>query len=190
MARALTILVTFAAAVLFAALVPVAHIFDALQPAVTALSIMVAAIFVRLNRGMPTLEWKSVDLDERRRLTSEILSLSKEYGLIIGIVAATLLGLVTLSLVGKTEVMTLWPDWAHRAAAGAFGAAGALCSARMAYVVWRDIDIVRLQKSLIDSIGAREATDVLAKRADDKIADIRAAALRRVEVPPPKAWGE
>jgi nicotinamide riboside transporter PnuC len=157
---------------------------------ITALSIMVAAVFVRLNRGMPTLEWKSVDPQQRKELTSQVVALSKEYGWIIAINAVVLLGLVVLSVVGKAEVAECWPLWMQRLTATAIGGAGALCVARMTYVVWRDIDVVRLQKQLIDGTASRELTEHQGKLADDKVTSIRAAGVRKIEVPPPRSWGE
>jgi len=189
MARAITIVISLIAAVLFAWAVPLVRLFDAFAPLTTALSIMVAAVFVRLNRGMPTLEWKSLDPDDRRGLTAAILRVTTEYGWIIGIVAVVLAGLVTLSVIGKVDA-SVWPGWARRVASGVVGGLISLCAARMAYVVWRDIDIVRLQKRLIDGTASRESTEQQAKLADDKVASIRAANVRPVKVNPPKAWGE
>lgn len=190
MARALTIVVTIAAAALFGWAVPLAKLFDAFQPMIAALAIMVAAVFVRLNRGMPTLEWKSLDPLQRSELTSRIVDLSEEYGWIIAINAVALIGLLGMSVVGKSEVAASWPDWAQRMAAGATGGLAALCAARMAYVVWRDVDVVKLQKRLIDGTASQESIEEQARRADEKVANIRSAGVRRVEVPPPKAWGE
>jgi hypothetical protein len=103
MARKFTIILTLFAAGLFAWGVPLARLFGALQPLIVALSIMVAAVFVRLNRGMPTLEWKTLDPEKRKDLTTSIVSVNVEYGWIIGINAIALLGLITLSVVGVTE---------------------------------------------------------------------------------------
>lgn len=189
MAQAIAFFSTLLTAALFAWGVPLARLFDAFQPLIVALSIMVAAIFVRLNRGMPTLEWKSSDPEKRSNLTSSILAVTKEYGWIIGINAATLVGLVTLTVIGKADVAQ-WPIWCQRVTAGVVGGLVALCAARMAYVVWRDIDIVRLQKSLIDTAASRESADQQSKLAEGRVADIRSAGVRPVEVKPPKAWGE
>lgn len=189
MARAITIVVTLAAAGLFAWAVPLVRLFGAFQPLIVALSIMVAAVFVRLNRGMPTLEWKSLDPDKRKDLTASIVSVTTEYGWIIGINATALIGLVTLSVIGAADA-AMWPASASRTAAGAIGGLVALCASRMAYVVWRDIDIVRLQKRLIDGAASKESEAKEIALADDKVARIRGANVRPVEVQPPKAWGE
>lgn len=189
-ARSLTIATVLVAAGLFGWAIPLTRVFDAFQPMITALSIMVAAIFVRLNRGMPTLEWKSVDPDGRHKLTSSIVESTREYGWIIALYAIALLGLVTMTIVGKADVADFWPAWAQRLVSGIVGDFGALCIARMTYVVWRDIDVVRLQKRLIDGSASRDSLEVESKRADEKVTSIRSAGLRKVEVLPPKAWGE
>ena len=189
MARAITIVVTLLAAGLFAWAVPLARLFDAFTPMITGLSIMVAAVFVRLNRGMPTLEWKSLDPEKRKDLTASIVTVTTEYGWIISIIATVLVGLVTLSVIGKGDA-ALWPEWARRVASGAVGGLASLSAARMAYVVWRDIDIVRLQKRLIDGTASREALEQQGKLADDKVASIRGTNVRPVEVQTPRAWSE
>ena len=189
MARVITIAAAVLAAGLFAWAVPLVRLFDAFSPMITGLSIMVAAVFVRLNRGMPTLEWKSLNPDKRKELTASIVGVATEYGWIIGLIATVLIGLVSLSVVGKTDAGT-WPEWARRLTSGAVGGLTGLCAARVAYVVWRDIDIVRLQKGLIDSVASRESQEEQDRIADDKVASIRMAGVRKVAVSPPKAWGE
>lgn len=189
MARAPTIVVTLIVAGLFAWAVPLVRLFGAFQPLIVALSIMVAAVFVRLNRGMPTLEWKSLDPDRRKDLTASIVSVTTEYGWIIGINAGALVGLVTLSVIGAADA-ALWPEEARRAVAGAVGGLVTLCAARMAYVVWRDIDIVRLQKRLIDSVADKEEGERQVALADEKVMEFKSANVRRVPVEKPKAWGE
>lgn len=189
MGRARTFVVTVLAAGLFAWAVPLVRLFGAFQPLIVALSIMVAAVFVRLNRGMPTLEWKSLEPEKRKDLTSSIVDVTTEYGWIIGINAIALAGLVTLSVIGAADA-SAWPLWLRRAVSGVVGAVVTLCAARMAYVVWRDIDIVRLQKRLIDGAASRESQELERALADEKVATIRSANVRPVEVKPPKAWGE
>lgn len=189
MARAIAIVVTLLTGGLFAWAVPLVRLFDAITPLITGLSIMIAAVFVRLNRGMPTLEWKSLDPEKRKDLTTSIVGVTTEYGWIIGIIAIVLAGLVSLSIVGKSDV-ALWPMWARRAGAGAMGGLISLCAARMGYVVWRDIDIVRLQKKLIDGAAVNEVSEREKLLADERIAGMRGANVRRVEVKPPKSWGE
>jgi hypothetical protein len=189
MARLATIVLVVITGIAFGLAVPLLRLFNAAQPMMVALSIMIAAIFVRLNRGMPTLEWKSIDPDGRHKLTSNILELAKDYGWIIAANALTLLVLVVLTAIGKGDAGK-WPAWGQHVAAGTIGALGSLCVARMAYVVWRDIDVVRLQKHLIDGLATKESIEREGAAAENKVADIRSAGARKIEVPPPKAWGD
>lgn len=189
MVRAVTIVGTFLVAGLFAWAIPLVRLFDAFQPLIVAASIMVAAVFVQLNRGMPTLEWKSLEPEDRKKLTSAILQVTTEYGWIMGINAILLAGLVTFSTIGKSDA-GLWPDWLRRITSGSVGWVAGLSAARMAYVVWRDIDIVRLQKQLIDRMASRELREQEVAVANGTIAKIKSAGIRAVEVKPPRAWGE
>jgi len=187
MARIATIFVTILATGLFAWAIPLDCLFRALQPLTVALSIMIAAVFVRLNRGMPALEWKSLDPKKRKDLTASIVNVTLEYGWIIGMNTFALVGLVALSVIGATETI-LWPKGVSQAVSGMVGFLITLCIARMAYVVWRDIDIVRLQKHLIDEAASREIDDREHFIADEKVAGIKAANIRPVEVRPPSSW--
>ena len=65
-----------------------------------------------------------------------------------------------------------------------------LACARMAYVVWRDYDVVRLQKTLIDAAGEREETEKQAKRAAENIVEMQSAGIRNIEVRAPRAWSD
>lgn len=189
MALALTIAAVVISTLLFGWAVPLARLYDAFQPMIVALSIMVAAVFVRLNRGMPSLEWKSTDPERRANLTQKLYELSIEYGLIIAVNFVTLAGLVVLSVIGK-DVAGTWAPWVQRIAAGGVGFMFALSAARLAYVVWRDIDIVRLQKELIDKAASTESAQAESQSADEKVTAMRAAGLRKIDTPRPKAWGE
>jgi uncharacterized protein (DUF697 family) len=189
MSRAKTIAVAILAAGLFAWGVPLGRLFGAFQPLIVAQSIMVAAVFVRLNRGMPSLEWKSLDPSKRKELTAAIVAVATEYGWIIGINTMALAVLVTLSVIGRWEAAS-WADEVQRSVSGLVGGLVALSGSRMAYVVWRDIDIVRLQKRLIDDAASREAADQQRALSEDKLASMRSANVRSVETKPPKAWAD
>jgi hypothetical protein len=60
----------------------------------------------------------------------------------------------------------------------------------VAYVVWRDIDIVRLQKRLIDGSAANDAIEQQLVIAEQKVKEFKAANLRRMPIDKPKIWGE
>ena len=89
------------------------------------------AVLVRHNRGMPTLEWKSLNSEKRKDLTASIVAVTTEYDWIIGMIAAVLVGLVPLSAIGKGDA-ALWPAWARRVASGAVGGLANLSTARIA----------------------------------------------------------
>lgn len=189
MARLAIIALVLLTGTVFGFAVPLSRLFNAVQPMIVALSIMIAAVFVRLNRGMPTLEWKTLDPDDRKKLTANILELTVEYGWIIATNTLALVGLVALTAIGKDDA-ALWPENIQQIVAGAVGAVSSLCVGRMAYVVWRDIDVVRLQKHLIDGLATKESIEREATVAENRIADIRSAGARKIEVSPPKAWGD
>jgi hypothetical protein len=165
-------------AFLFWSVVPLVRLFDAFQPMVVTLSVIVAAVFVRLNRGMPSLEWKSLEPKKRAKLTTKIVELSREYVVIVVLNGVALIGIVTLVVIGK-EVVECWSPTVMKAGAGIIGGTFALCLARMAYVVWRDCDIMKLQKELIDNAAAEEGQALETKAADQKISSIKAAGLRK-----------
>jgi len=149
---------------------------DILQPLIVALSIMAAALLVRLNRGMPTLDWKSLEIAERKNLTQKIVELSREYMVVLALQAVTLAALLVL-VVNKTSSFDSVPYGSKGVLAG-LGALLGLCICRMAYIVWRDLDIVRLQRKLIDDSADREAIEKASADALANVTSIRASGLR------------
>lgn len=178
MGRALTLMVVLAVAGLFWAAVPLHRLFDSFQPMVVALSVIVAAVFVRLNRGMPTLEWKTLERGKRTILTSKIVELSKEYVTIVAITGAALVTLVTLVVIGKDAVASLSTQL-QKLISASIGALFSLCLARMSYVVWRDCDIIELQKYLIDNVAERDERELEIKSADAKLTEMKSAGLQK-----------
>jgi hypothetical protein len=174
--RGLTLLVVVAVAALFWSVVPLGRLFDAFQPMVVALSVIVAAVFVRLNRGMPSLEWKTLEREKRTILTSKIVELSKEYVAIVAITGIALITLVTLVVIGKDAISCQSANVQKLISAGV-GALFSLCLARMSYVVWRDCDIMELQKYLIDNVAERDERASETKSADSKITAMKSAGL-------------
>lgn len=192
MVRVLTTLSVAGVTALFWAVVPLARLFDAFQPMVVALSIIIAAVFVRLNRGMPTLEWKSLEPNNRKKLTKKIVDLSKEYVLIVAINGVALLSIVTLivvgkdALVGNKDLPAILSEQAQKVIAAGVGALFSLCFAKMAYVVWRDCDIMELQKYLIDHIAEHEEAEHQKDISEVKLSEMKASMLRNQPVSPSK----
>lgn len=185
MVRAFNFIIVLAVAALFWAVVPLSNLFDAFQPMVVALSVIVAAIFVRLNRGMPTLEWKSLERRKRTILTAKLVDLSKEYVSIVAITGVALIGLVTLIVIGKESIAQLSGN-IQKSISAAVGLVFSLCLSRMAYVVWRDSDIMELQKYLIDTSADKEAKKFEIQSADHKLNEISKAGLMKQGYPPTK----
>jgi hypothetical protein len=178
--------------VAFAVCVPLSHLFQGLQPLVTATSIMAAGVLVRLNRGMPTLDWKGVAAGDRQKLTQAIVDLNGEYVAVLAVSALLAGSLVALMIVtpGSAAGVTGWPELAQRSATGTVGLLLGLSLARVAYVVWRDLDVVRLQKGLIDKAADNELLAASTEEATKKVENMRAANLRPVPKPQVRDWSK
>lgn len=175
------------AAAIFGLFVPLNRLVEAFPPLTVTLSIMIAALLVRLNRGMPTLDWKSVEPEARRRLTSAVVGVTREYMVIAALCAMLLITLLALTTIGKSTIV-LWIEPAQSALSGFIGGMTVLCMGRMGYVVWRDYDIVRVQKAVIDGAADKEEQEREEKVAGEKVADIRAANIRNISTPTPRGW--
>ena len=105
---------------------------------------------------------------------------------VLSVHAATLIVLLVLA-VNKTAMFS---SNAQKAILATTGGLIALCAARMAYIVWRDYDIVRLQKKLIDESADREDVENASKDAQSKVTAIRASGLRGSQRAEPSAWSE
>lgn len=189
MARLATIFLPLAVGLVFGLWVPLLNTMRGVEHFVVAVTIMTAAVFVRLNRGMPTLDWKTLELAERKRVTAAIQALTLEYVVIVGINAAVLALAMTCS-VYEDEYWLAFPPIIGGLLSAGWGFLVTLACARMAYVVWRDYDVVRLQKTLIDAAGEREEIEKQAKRAAENIVEMQSAGLRKVEVRAPRAWSD
>ena len=190
MIRRLTIFISCALAGLFAGLVPLASLLHAAPSINVALSIMIAAVFVRLNRGMPTLEWKSLELVKRSHLTAQFVSLTKEYIAILVINASLLAYLIILLSIENGNTLGKFPPLVNMTASGISGLMLGLALSRMGYVLWRDLDIVRLQKELIDNSAAREIGELETKSVNERIYSIKSAGLTKIRNPTPRPWHE
>jgi hypothetical protein len=184
---ALTILFATIASGLAAWKIDILRVFSITQPVTVCLSIMAAAVFVRLNRGMPTLDWKSLTAAERVSLTKSILDLTRDYVHILCINTAAIIYVIALSALGKGDALLL-PCYAQRTLVGIFIFILIVAGIRVGYVVWRDFDIVRLQKKLIDDSGLRDEQEAARKAAAEKVAAMRASGLQAPPTVPIKPW--
>ncbi|WPB86210.1 hypothetical protein [Sediminicoccus rosea] len=187
MNRILTLLLCLSGAWAFAQYVPIEHIFSGLQPLIVTLSIIVAAVFVRLNRGMPTLEWKSLEPNKRAKLTTKIVEITYEYAAIVASSAVACLFLLALAIAGQDEIK-IWSRSSSKLIVGLVGFTICISIIRMIYVVWRDIDVVKLQKELIDTAASDQQYKENNEIADKKIERMKESAVQGPKVNPPTPW--
>ncbi|RUV33826.1 hypothetical protein [Mesorhizobium sp. M7A.F.Ca.MR.148.00.0.0] len=183
--RLLTLIAVGLAAGLAAWRVDLQDLFLGFQPTTVALSIMAAAVLVRLNRGMPTLDWKSLEPKGRKNLTAKIVKLQQEY-LSILLINVVLVGVLIYLVVVTPPVVALWPEKVRRLMSGLLAGGMVLALARMGLVVWRDYDIVRLQKVLIDGSADKEFQATQEEAAEKRLSAMKG--LRQVDGPPVVEW--
>jgi hypothetical protein len=88
-------------ALTFAQWVSLDRLAAVVQPIIVAISIMAAGLLVRLNRGMPTLDWKSLEPAKRKVLTLRVVEVTREYLFVLFIQAVTLVFLIALVAAAK-----------------------------------------------------------------------------------------
>ena len=163
-----------AGAAVFWLWLPLDQFLKVVQPMIVALSIMAAGLLVRLNHGMPVLDWKSLNVVDRKVLTQKIVELTREYMVVLLVQATTLTALLVLA-VKNSQLPTAWQEPMLAIAGGLL----ALSVARTSYIVRRDHDIVRLQKKLIDDAADRETLENAQKEALSNVTAIRASVFAR-----------
>jgi len=166
------------------------HLSQVFQTLTSAVSILLAAVFVRLNRGLPTLDWKVVSPTDRTAITSRLVQISLDY---VGVLIVGMLVLAAIIVLGAADpewIACLPVRWQSAISAGT-GILLSIFLFRMGYVVWLDLDIIQLQKAVIDRIEekeradkANEEKDVRAReKAADKIEAIKQASLKTDRTP-------
>lgn len=136
-------------------------------------AIIAAAVLVRLNRGVPSLDWKSVDVDPVKNLLDRLEEVAKVY---IVVVATTLISiLMIISVLYLDQLEFKYKSLAINITSSAFGALLGLLISRMTYVVWLDYDIVRLQRAVILSAAESDEAKKQAKIAEEKLKSITGA---------------
>ena len=129
----------------------------------TVLAIIAGAILVRLNRGMPTIDWSKVNAEDRTQLVSDIQRLAREYGITLIFVGGALaLFLILDRASGSTPLGALvasTPKCVSAVISGLAGAVATFVCFRIGYVVWRDIDIVDLQAGVIAQAANAEKVE-------------------------------
>ena len=167
--------------------VPLSDLSRAAASSITALSIITAAVFVRLNRGMPNLDWKGAAASQRTNLTQSIVSLTREYSILVGVNAVFLVGALVLVGAGPDAHENLLP-YGRGIITSSAGFLTGLVVSRMAYVVWRDYDIVVLQKHLVDAASEAENIKTESAAASLRREQIAASQLRSQPSITPQPW--
>jgi len=148
-------------------LVPIDEWAAVAKSVLTVLAIFAAAILVRLNRGMPTIDWSKVKAEDRVRLVIDIQKLAREYGITLLFVGAALVFFLILDRSGSSSplgaMISTKPHSIPIVISSMAGAISSFVLIRIAYVVWRDIDIVDLQAGVI----AQAANADLIERKND-----------------------
>jgi hypothetical protein len=108
MVRLITIGAMLAGAAVFGLWLTLDQFLKIVQPLIVALSIMAAGLLVRLNRGMPTLDWKSLETSDRKLLTQRIVELTREYLFVLSVQALTLVVLLTLAVKDVNAISLTW----------------------------------------------------------------------------------
>lgn len=155
-------------------------LFNAFTVMVPSMAVMTAAVFVRLNRGMPSLDWKAIAPAKRPKLTSAILDITREYAGLAALNAVILLVIFGLSVTGLEALLAAFSAKHQAMISCLLGGLLAAAGYRMAYVVWRDVDIVSLQKTLIDEAAEAESAQADLKVAEEMASRMSAAGLRAV----------
>lgn len=136
----------------------------------TVLAIFAAGLLVRLNRGLPTIDWSKVPAAKRADLVGRMKRLSIGYGITLAQIGVVMIGLLiaeraTFPILGDFDFYSV-PEWVRRIASGGAGAAIAFVAARVAYVVWRDIDIVEFQAEVITEAASTEVQGEQVRKAE------------------------
>lgn len=171
--RLFTMISVVGCAALAGWLIPIDEWAAVAKSMMTVLAIFAAAILVRLNRGMPTIDWSKVNAKDRAKLVTDIQKLAREYGVTLVFVGGALVLFLILDRSGTTSPLGVAiAKKSHSLPVAISAVAGAVSSfvlVRIAYVVWRDIDIVDLQAGVIaqaanadlmeQSLGTADAID-------------------------------
>jgi hypothetical protein len=141
-------------------LVPVSEWAATAKSILTVLAIFAAAILVRLNRGMPTIDWSKVDPDDRSALVTDIKKLAREYGVTLIFIGVALTAFLFLDRINGVTPLSrrvlAAPEYVAQIISAMSGAISSFVLVRIAYIVWRDIDIVDLQAGVISQAANAE----------------------------------
>lgn len=142
---------------------------------VSLLSIFAAAVLVRLNRGLPTVDWKSVDPGDLGRLLDRLEDVAREYVIVFCQILFALFFVFISKFVPQETVFStlIVPRWIS----GIVGSLLGLCVSRIVHLVWLDVSIIRLQRRVIVSAAEENDRQKQAEIANEKLAEIARARI-------------
>lgn len=168
--RLITVVLVFMATVISGWIVPFGEWAASAKSVLTIFAIFAAAILVRLNRGMPTIDWSKVDAEDRGELVAQIQKLAREYGVTLIFVGIALGFFLILDRAnGDAPLAKAITNSSKMVRIIVSAGAGAIISfvlVRIAYVVWRDIDIVDLQAGVVSQAANAERLQQHNDKAD------------------------
>lgn len=132
--------------------------------------IIAAAVLVRLNRGVPSLDWKAVKYDAVEKLLQRLEDIAKSYIAVVIINAISIFILIFIQFYNKPEY--LYSEKVIMILSTIFGCLLGLLLGRMTHVVWLDLDIVRLQKAVILSAAESENKKTQILSASEKLSEM------------------
>ncbi|MFS8143733.1 hypothetical protein [Rhizobium sp. BR 249] len=160
----------------------ISRLFPTFQPISVVLSIMAAAIFVRLNRGMPTIDWKSLTGEERNRIAERMVAIAGDYVVGLGFSGCSIATLVCLVALGPQQATSLSREMQVGIVSWFIFSLGA-STVWMGYVIWRDYDIMLLQKQVIEEATLREQRERDIQAAKEKSAAMKASSVTVAPTP-------
>jgi hypothetical protein len=157
--RALTVAATAVGFLFAACLIPLEAWPESAKSLLTVLAILAAGVLVRLNRGLPTIDWSKVNPESRGDLVKKMRDISVEYGITLAQIGVLLVGLLASEMIdlpvagyGFYDI----PPLIRAIVSGFAGGSLIFVFSRMVYIVWRDIDIVELQADVITEAATSE----------------------------------
>lgn len=112
-------------------------------------AIFAAAVLVRLNRGIPSVEWKLVEDDALKRLMDRMEEVAHDYVTVLLVIFGGMVSAIAILIVGDN--FDLGRVEITQILSGICGGFFGLSISRMAHLVWLDVSIFKLQRTVIES---------------------------------------
>lgn len=161
-------LTALAMALLFGFCVPLSQLDEVTPTLLVMMAIVVAALLLRSETSIAQ-DLRSLDPVQRCVMTRRIVERTQAYGRLIGVFSFTMAVLLVLTAVGAEEVAHILSPGHERITVGLIGAALGICLAAVPEIARRDLDILRMQKRLIDAPRKKKKPVVAAPLGDNVV---------------------